>query len=35
VLRWAGADVTLETQNAGHNLVLDDVTAARGWLGLP
>lgn len=32
VLRWAGADVTLETQNAGHNLVFSDVTAARHWL---
>lgn len=32
VLRWAGADVVVETQNAGHNLVLDDIAAARRWL---
>lgn len=32
VLRWAGADVMLETQNAGHNLVLNDVAVAQRWL---
>lgn len=31
-LRAAGANVTLEMQNAGHNLVLGDIAAAQGWL---
>ena len=34
ILRRAGAEVTIETQAAGHNLVLNDVTAAQRWLGL-
>jgi phospholipase/carboxylesterase len=32
VLRWAGADVTIETQAAGHNLVLNDISGAQRWL---
>ena len=32
VLRWAGADVTLEAQNAGHNLVFNEITVARRWV---
>ena len=32
MLRDAGADVTLEWREAGHNLVQDDVDASRRWL---
>lgn len=31
-LRWAGADATVETQIAGHNLVLNDIVVAQRWL---
>lgn len=34
VLRSVGAEVVIETQDAGHNLVLNDIAAARVWLGL-
>jgi len=32
LLERFGADVTLEWQNAGHNLVEDDLAVARTWL---
>jgi phospholipase/carboxylesterase len=32
ILRVRGADVTVETQRAGHNLVPNDFAAARRWL---
>jgi predicted esterase len=32
LLRNAGADVTLEWQNAGHHLVREDLDRAREWL---
>ena len=32
LLRQAGADVTLEWQDSGHELVKEDVIAARQWL---
>jgi phospholipase/carboxylesterase len=34
LLRNGGADVTLEVQSAGHNLVQNDVIAAQRWLSL-
>lgn len=34
MLRQAGADVTLEWQDSGHELVEEDVVAARQWLEL-
>ena len=34
ILRWAGADATVEVQDAGHNLVLNDIAVAQRWLAL-
>ncbi|MFL6540936.1 MAG: alpha/beta hydrolase [Chthoniobacterales bacterium] len=34
MLREAGAAVTIETQAAGHRLVLNDVTVAQRWVAL-
>jgi predicted esterase len=33
MLRSAGADVTLRLQNASHQLVFDEIEAAKNWLG--
>jgi predicted esterase len=33
MLRAAGADVTLRLQEASHQLVFDEVAAAKNWLG--
>ncbi len=33
MLRSAGADVTLRLQNASHQLVFDEIAAAKNWLG--
>jgi predicted esterase len=33
MLRAAGADVTLRLQDASHQLVFDEIAAAKNWLG--
>jgi predicted esterase len=33
MLRAAGADITLRLQNASHQLVFDEIEAAKNWLG--
>lgn len=33
LLRRSGADVTLEWQQAGHNLTQQDITRAHSWIG--
>jgi phospholipase/carboxylesterase len=35
MLRDAGADVILRRQEAGHQLVFDEIAAAKKWLGEP
>jgi predicted esterase len=32
MLRNAGADVTLRIEEAGHQLVFDEIAAAKNWL---
>jgi phospholipase/carboxylesterase len=33
MLRTAGADITLRLQDASHQLVFDEIAAAKNWLG--
>jgi predicted esterase len=32
MLREGGADVTLRLEDAGHQLVFDEIAAAKNWL---